>query len=141
VQHDVDVLQGMPLGAQMVIEGEADESPDWETGDLVLIIREMGSMGECHFTHISSSVRFPAKKFSLGQRFMIDIYYWVMTKSRSLPKLPLPQEPYGIPHSAPQLHAYTLHPVRCAILIAPPKRSNQKGSALQGSYQPSGAPF
>jgi DnaJ-related protein SCJ1 len=44
VQHDIDVPKGIPLGAQMVIEGEADESPDWETGDLVLIIREMGNM-------------------------------------------------------------------------------------------------
>jgi DnaJ-related protein SCJ1 len=40
VQHDVSIPAGMPFNGQLVIENEADESPDWEPGDLVLTIRE-----------------------------------------------------------------------------------------------------
>jgi len=44
VQHDLQIPQGMPAGGQIVIENEADESPDWEPGDLVLTIREVGNL-------------------------------------------------------------------------------------------------
>jgi DnaJ-related protein SCJ1 len=43
VQHDIDVPKGLPLNAQIIIEQEADESPDWEPGDLVLTVREVNN--------------------------------------------------------------------------------------------------
>jgi DnaJ-related protein SCJ1 len=43
VQHDVHIPEGMPLNGQYVIENEADESPDWEPGDLILTIQESGN--------------------------------------------------------------------------------------------------
>lgn len=36
----VDIERGLPRGTKVVFESEADESPDWETGDLVVEIRE-----------------------------------------------------------------------------------------------------
>lgn len=43
VQHDLDIPKGLPLNAQIVVEQEADESPDWEAGDLVLTVREVSN--------------------------------------------------------------------------------------------------
>ena len=35
----VDIDRGLHEGAELIYEGEADESPDWETGDLVVRVR------------------------------------------------------------------------------------------------------
>ena len=40
VTHSLSVEKGMPKGATQVYENEADESPDWEAGDLVVHIGE-----------------------------------------------------------------------------------------------------
>ena len=40
VTHTLHVEKGMPKGAKVVYENEADESPDWEAGDLVVSIGE-----------------------------------------------------------------------------------------------------
>lgn len=37
------VEKGMPKGARVVYENEADESPDWEAGDLVVFVGEKGA--------------------------------------------------------------------------------------------------
>ncbi|KAK9476499.1 hypothetical protein V1514DRAFT_336583 [Lipomyces japonicus] len=39
-RHEVSVQRGMPKGARVVFENEADESPDWEAGDLYVEIVE-----------------------------------------------------------------------------------------------------
>ena len=38
--HTLDVEKGMPRGAKVVYENEADESPDWVAGDLVVNLLE-----------------------------------------------------------------------------------------------------
>jgi len=38
--HSITVERGTPKGTRMVFENEADESPDWEAGDLYVEIRE-----------------------------------------------------------------------------------------------------
>lgn len=43
---DVDVPPGAPEGWETILEGEADESPDWEAGDVVLRVRSKQSVGE-----------------------------------------------------------------------------------------------
>jgi DnaJ-related protein SCJ1 len=43
ILHDLEIPKGLPLNAQIVVEQEADESPDWEPGDLVLTIREVNN--------------------------------------------------------------------------------------------------
>jgi DnaJ-related protein SCJ1 len=43
VQHDLQIPKGLPLNAQVIVEQEADESPDWEPGDLVLTVREVSA--------------------------------------------------------------------------------------------------
>ena len=43
VQHDLEIPKGLPLNAQVIVEQEADESPDWEPGDLVLTVREISN--------------------------------------------------------------------------------------------------
>jgi DnaJ-related protein SCJ1 len=35
----VDIDRGLPEGAELVFEGEADENPDWDAGDLVVRVR------------------------------------------------------------------------------------------------------
>lgn len=37
--YTLEVLPGMPEGHEVVFEGEGDESPDWEAGDVVLKVR------------------------------------------------------------------------------------------------------
>jgi DnaJ-related protein SCJ1 len=37
--YTLDVLPGMPEGREVVFEGAADESPDWEAGDVILRVR------------------------------------------------------------------------------------------------------
>ena len=38
--HTLNLEKGMPRGAKIVYENEADESPDWVAGDLVVIVAE-----------------------------------------------------------------------------------------------------
>ncbi|GHJ84881.1 hypothetical protein NliqN6_1283 [Naganishia liquefaciens] len=43
---DVDIPPGAPEGWETILEGEADESPDYEAGDVVLRVRSKQSVGE-----------------------------------------------------------------------------------------------
>ncbi|KAL8704015.1 MAG: hypothetical protein Q9201_002820 [Fulgogasparrea decipioides] len=38
--HTLNIEKGMPKGARVVYENEADESPDWVAGDLVVVVGE-----------------------------------------------------------------------------------------------------
>ena len=41
----LEVEKGCPEGHEVVFEGEADESPDWEAGDVVLRVRSRKDQG------------------------------------------------------------------------------------------------
>jgi DnaJ-related protein SCJ1 len=43
--YTLEVAAGMPEGHEVVFEGEADESPDWEAGDIVLRVRSKKEKG------------------------------------------------------------------------------------------------
>jgi len=43
--YTLEVTPGMPEGHEVVFHGEADESPDWEAGDIVLRIRSKKEKG------------------------------------------------------------------------------------------------
>ncbi|KAF9557418.1 DnaJ-domain-containing protein [Agrocybe pediades] len=43
--YTLDVTPGMPEGHEVVFEGEADESPDWEAGDVILRVRSKKEKG------------------------------------------------------------------------------------------------
>jgi DnaJ-related protein SCJ1 len=43
--YTLDVERGMPEGHEVVFEGEADESPDWEAGDVILRVRSKKELG------------------------------------------------------------------------------------------------
>jgi len=43
--YTLDITPGMPEGHEVVFEGEADESPDWEPGDVVLRVRSKKERG------------------------------------------------------------------------------------------------
>lgn len=43
--YTLDITPGMPEGHEVVFEGEADESPDWEAGDVVLRVRSKREKG------------------------------------------------------------------------------------------------
>ncbi|KAJ7903536.1 hypothetical protein B0H14DRAFT_2665304 [Mycena olivaceomarginata] len=43
--YTLEILPGMPEGHEIVFEGESDESPDWEAGDVVLRVRSRKHKG------------------------------------------------------------------------------------------------
>ena len=43
--YTLEVEPGMPEGHEVVFEGEADESPDWDAGDIVLRVRSKKESG------------------------------------------------------------------------------------------------
>jgi DnaJ-related protein SCJ1 len=43
--YTLEILPGMPEGHEVVFEGESDESPDWEAGDVILRIRSRKNKG------------------------------------------------------------------------------------------------
>ncbi|KAI5122286.1 hypothetical protein M0805_002366 [Coniferiporia weirii] len=43
--YTLEIPQGMPEGHEVVFEGEGDESPDWEPGDVVLRVRSRREPG------------------------------------------------------------------------------------------------
>ncbi|KAF8312504.1 DnaJ-domain-containing protein [Clavulina sp. PMI_390] len=43
--YTLEVLPGMPEGHEVVFEGEGDENPDWEPGDVVLRVRSVKEAG------------------------------------------------------------------------------------------------
>lgn len=43
--YTLEVTPGMPEGHEVNFEGEGDESPDWEAGDVVLRVRSRKSKG------------------------------------------------------------------------------------------------
>ena len=44
-QFTLDVPRGAPEGHEIVFEGEGDESPDWDPGDVVLRVRSRAEKG------------------------------------------------------------------------------------------------
>ena len=44
-EYTLEVTPGMPEGHEVVFEGEADESPDWEAGDVVVRVRSKKDVG------------------------------------------------------------------------------------------------
>ncbi|KAI0346268.1 DnaJ-domain-containing protein [Trametopsis cervina] len=44
-QYTLDIPKGMPEGQEVIYEGEADESPDWEAGDIILRVRSRREAG------------------------------------------------------------------------------------------------
>jgi len=43
--YTLDIPPGIPEGHEIVFEGEADESPDWEAGDVILRVRSKKDKG------------------------------------------------------------------------------------------------
>ncbi|KAJ7475817.1 hypothetical protein FB451DRAFT_1087756 [Mycena latifolia] len=43
--YTLEIIPGMPEGHEVVFEGESDESPDWEAGDVILRIRSRKNKG------------------------------------------------------------------------------------------------
>ncbi|KAJ6531761.1 hypothetical protein B0H19DRAFT_1214115 [Mycena capillaripes] len=43
--YTLEILPGMPEGHEVVFEGESDESPDWEAGDVILRVRSRKNKG------------------------------------------------------------------------------------------------
>ncbi|KIP08208.1 hypothetical protein PHLGIDRAFT_127140 [Phlebiopsis gigantea 11061_1 CR5-6] len=43
--YTLEIPRGMPEGQEVVFEGEADESPDWEAGDIVLRVKSRKEKG------------------------------------------------------------------------------------------------
>ncbi|KAF8638271.1 hypothetical protein AX17_002293 [Amanita inopinata Kibby_2008] len=43
--YTLDITPGMPEGYEVVFEGEADESPDWDAGDIVIRVRSKKEKG------------------------------------------------------------------------------------------------
>jgi DnaJ-related protein SCJ1 len=43
--YTLEVEKGMPEGREVVFEGEGDENPDWEAGDVVLRVRSKREAG------------------------------------------------------------------------------------------------
>ena len=43
--YTLDIPKGAPEGHEVVFEGEADESPDWEAGDIVIRVRSKKEKG------------------------------------------------------------------------------------------------
>lgn len=43
--YTLEIARGMPEGHEVVFEGEGDESPDWEAGDVVLRVRSRKEKG------------------------------------------------------------------------------------------------
>lgn len=41
----LEIQPGMPEGHEVVLEGEGDESPDWEAGDIILRVRSKREQG------------------------------------------------------------------------------------------------
>jgi len=44
-EYTLEVTPGMPEGYEVVFEGEGDENPDWEPGDVVLKVRSAKAEG------------------------------------------------------------------------------------------------
>ena len=44
-EYTLEVTPGMPEGHEVVFEGEADESPDWEAGDVIVRVRSKKDVG------------------------------------------------------------------------------------------------
>ena len=44
-EFTLEVTPGMPEGHEVIFEGEADESPDWEAGDVIVRVRSKKDVG------------------------------------------------------------------------------------------------
>lgn len=44
-RYTLEVTPGMPEGYEVVFEGESDESPDWDAGDVVIRVRSRKDNG------------------------------------------------------------------------------------------------
>ena len=44
-EYTLEITPGMAEGHEVVFEGEADESPDWEAGDVIVRVRSKKDVG------------------------------------------------------------------------------------------------
>ena len=44
-EFTLEITPGMPEGHEVIFEGEADESPDWEAGDVIVRVRSKKDVG------------------------------------------------------------------------------------------------
>jgi len=44
-RYTLEVTPGMPEGYEVVFEGESDESPDWDAGDVIMRVRSRKDKG------------------------------------------------------------------------------------------------
>jgi DnaJ-related protein SCJ1 len=44
-RYTLEVTPGMPEGHEVVFEGESDESPDWDAGDVIIRVRSRKDKG------------------------------------------------------------------------------------------------
>jgi DnaJ-class molecular chaperone len=100
-QFTLDVPRGAPEGHEVVFEGEGDESPDWEPGDVVLRVRSRAEVGG--FRRKESSLYW---KETIGvdevrriQKDTIYIYNLQLMCFLALPSLSLYPPSRGVSHS------------------------------------------
>lgn len=77
--YTLDVEKGCPEGKELLYEGEGDESPDWEAGDVIIKVRSKKEKGGFRRKEGSlywketigiDEVRFCAHSLSLGKKLM-----------------------------------------------------------------------
>ncbi|KAI9685914.1 MAG: DnaJ- protein scj1 [Bathelium mastoideum] len=86
--HGLSVERGMPAGVRVVYENEADESPDWEAGDLVVTLREEEPRVEQEADERSDGVFFRRKRDDLWWREVLSLREaWLGDWSRNLTHL------------------------------------------------------
>ncbi|KAL9089660.1 MAG: hypothetical protein Q9165_005692 [Trypethelium subeluteriae] len=86
--HALDVERGMPVGARVAYENEADESPDWEAGDLVVALQEEEPRVAAGEEERSDGAFFRRKKDDLWWREVLSLREaWMGDWSRNLTHL------------------------------------------------------
>ena len=86
--HGLSVERGMPVGARVSYENEADESPDWEAGDLVVTVQEDGPKVGGEEAERSDGVFFRRKRDDLWWREVLSLREaWMGDWSRNLTHL------------------------------------------------------
>ena len=86
--HTLSVEKGMPVGARVTYENEADESPDWEAGDLVVILQEEEAHVAEEAGERSDGAFFRRKQHDLWWREVLSLREaWMGDWSRNLTHL------------------------------------------------------
>ena len=77
--YTLEVTAGMPEGHEVVFEGEGDESPDWEPGDVVLRVRSVKGKDEWRRKETSLYLK---QVLSVEEVMFIAISILYLTNSR-----------------------------------------------------------